>query len=86
MEADVGEDELFQKGLDVRRQGLGAKYLDANLSGADDFLMGFQRLVTEWAWGYAWLCSQRLADRKSWGSTSRGLSTAAFRSMRFERS
>jgi len=50
----VANNELFEKGLEVRREVLGAEYVDANLSGADDFLMGFQRLLTEWAWGYAW--------------------------------
>lgn len=33
---------------------LGAKYVDANLAGSDDFMMAFQRAVTELAWGYAW--------------------------------
>jgi 4-carboxymuconolactone decarboxylase len=33
---------------------LGEKYLDANLVGSDDFMMTFQRAVTELAWGYAW--------------------------------
>ncbi len=33
---------------------LGTDYVDANLAGADEFMMGFQRLLTEWAWGYAW--------------------------------
>src|SRR3954463_12628890 len=48
------ESELFTKGLETRRQVLGAKYVDANLAGADDFMMTFQRAVTELAWGYAW--------------------------------
>jgi 4-carboxymuconolactone decarboxylase len=33
------------------------------MAGADEFLMGFQRLVTEWAWGYAW--SRPGLDRKT---------------------
>ena len=55
--------ELFEKGLEVRREVLGAEYVDANLAGADDFLMDFQRLLTEWAWGYAW--SRPGLDRKA---------------------
>ncbi|MBV8373192.1 MAG: carboxymuconolactone decarboxylase family protein [Acetobacteraceae bacterium] len=55
-------DELFDKGLEVRREVLGNEYVDANLAGADDFLMSFQRLVTEWAWGYTW--SRPGLDRK----------------------
>jgi 4-carboxymuconolactone decarboxylase len=45
---------MFEKGLQVRREVLGAEYVDANLAQADDFMMAFQRIVTEWAWGYAW--------------------------------
>jgi 4-carboxymuconolactone decarboxylase len=54
--------ELFDKGLEVRREVLGSEYVDANLAEADGFLMSFQRLVTEWAWGYAW--SRPGLDRK----------------------
>jgi 4-carboxymuconolactone decarboxylase len=32
------------------------------LAGTDDFLLRFQRLLTEWAWGYAW--SRAGLDRK----------------------
>jgi 4-carboxymuconolactone decarboxylase len=48
------DSELFKKGLEKRRQVLGPEYLDANFAGADDFMMTFQRAVTELAWGYAW--------------------------------
>lgn len=48
------ESELFEKGLQVRREVLGAEYVDSNLAEADDFMMAFQRIVTELAWGYAW--------------------------------
>ncbi len=50
----MAESELFDQGLKVRREVLGADYVDANLAEADDFMMAFQRVVTEWAWGYAW--------------------------------
>ena len=33
----MANDELFEKGLKTRKQVLGAKYVDANLSGSDDF-------------------------------------------------
>jgi len=48
------ESELFDKGLETRRQVLGSAYVDANLAGSDEFMMTFQRAVTELAWGYAW--------------------------------
>jgi len=40
-EASHGRSELFTKGLETRRQVLGAKYVDANLAGSDDFMMTF---------------------------------------------
>jgi 4-carboxymuconolactone decarboxylase len=48
------EGELFQKGLEVRRQVLGADYVDRSLASADDFMMAFQHITTEMCWGYAW--------------------------------
>ena|SRR5215813_6720149 len=48
------DSELFEKGLKKRKQVLGEKYVDANLGGSDEFMMTFQRAVTELAWGYAW--------------------------------
>jgi 4-carboxymuconolactone decarboxylase len=53
-EVPVADSDLFQKGLKKRKQVLGEKYVDANLAGSDEFMMTFQRAVTELAWGYAW--------------------------------
>ena len=50
----MAESELFEKGLQVRREVLGAEYVDTSLAESDDFMMAFQRIVTEWAWGSAW--------------------------------
>jgi 4-carboxymuconolactone decarboxylase len=57
------ESELFEAGLKVRREVLGEDFVNENLAGADDFMMGFQRVVTELAWGYAW--SRPGLDRKT---------------------
>jgi 4-carboxymuconolactone decarboxylase len=62
-EAPVADSELFQKGLKRRKQVLGEQYVDANLAGSDEFMMTFQRAVTELAWGYAW--SRPGLDQKS---------------------
>jgi 4-carboxymuconolactone decarboxylase len=59
----MAESELFDKGLQARREVLGAEYVDANLADTDEFMMAFQRVVTEWAWGYAW--SRPGLDRKT---------------------
>jgi 4-carboxymuconolactone decarboxylase len=50
----MAESELFQRGLQRRREVLGADYVDANLRDSDEFMMAFQRAVTEVAWGWAW--------------------------------
>ncbi len=50
----MAESEQFQKGLEVRRKVLGAEYVDGGIAKADDFMMAFQRITTEWCWGYAW--------------------------------
>jgi 4-carboxymuconolactone decarboxylase len=45
---------IFDQGLDVRRAVLGADYVDGSLAKANDFMMAFQHITTEWCWGYAW--------------------------------
>ena len=50
----MAESDMFQKGLEVRRAVLGADYVDGSIAKADDFMMAFQRITTEWCWGYAW--------------------------------
>jgi 4-carboxymuconolactone decarboxylase len=49
-------DELFDKGLGIRREVLGAKYVDPNMERAktDDFIGTIQDMVTEYCWGYGW--------------------------------
>src|ERR1700692_1848864 len=48
------QSELFKKGLAVRREVLGADYVDASLARADDFNAAFQQMTTEIAWGMCW--------------------------------
>lgn len=51
------EDEtraLFEAGLKVRREVLGAEYVDKSIANANDFMMAFQHITTEWCWGYGW--------------------------------
>lgn len=59
----MAESDQFQKGLAVRRAVLGAEYVDGGLAKADDFMMAFQRITTEWCWGYAW--TREGLDRKT---------------------
>jgi 4-carboxymuconolactone decarboxylase len=38
----------------VRRDVLGADYVDKSVAAADDFTAPFQKLLTEWCWGDTW--------------------------------
>ena len=55
--------ELFEKGLQIRREVLGAEHVDASISQADDFSRPLQELVTEYCWGTVW--SRPGLDRKT---------------------
>ena len=46
--------EVFDKGLAIRREVLGAQYVDANMKAADDFNRPFQEFITEYCWGAVW--------------------------------
>lgn len=45
---------LFEEGLAVRREVLGAEYVDRSLADADALSMPMQELVTEYCWGKIW--------------------------------
>ena len=44
----------FDTGLAIRKEVLGAEYVEASLAKADDFNRDFQDIVTEYCWGGAW--------------------------------
>ncbi len=46
--------ERFDKGLAIRKDVLGAEYVERALANADDFNRGFQELLTEYCWGAVW--------------------------------
>jgi 4-carboxymuconolactone decarboxylase len=46
--------ERYEKGLKVRREVLGADYVDRAIASADDFNRPMQELVTEYCWGEVW--------------------------------
>ena len=48
------EGPQFQKGLEIRREVLGAAHVDRSLSSATDMTAPLQKLVTEWCWGEVW--------------------------------
>ncbi|MBX9631988.1 MAG: carboxymuconolactone decarboxylase family protein [Burkholderiales bacterium] len=47
-------DELFEKGLEIRKSVLGKEFVEKSIASADDFNMPLQRLVTEYCWGAVW--------------------------------
>lgn len=49
----MGQDR-YDKGLALRKQVLGADYVERSLAGADDFSRPMQELSTEYCWGYVW--------------------------------
>ena len=46
--------DMYEKGLAVRRDVLGAEYVDRSIRSADEFFRPFQDLVTQYCWGEIW--------------------------------
>ena len=46
--------ERFERGLEVRREVLGAEHVDRSLGNASEFMRPMQELVTEYCWGAIW--------------------------------
>ncbi len=47
-------DELFKKGLEIRKSVLGKEYVEKSIAAADEFNMPLQEMVTEYCWGAVW--------------------------------
>ena len=47
-------DDLWDKGLELRRKVVGDDYVDQSLAKMDDFNDALQDLVTRYAWGDVW--------------------------------
>lgn len=70
--------DLFEQGLSLRREVLGAEYVDGSMERANDFMMAFQHITTEWCWGYAW--GGDTLDRKTRSMLNLAMLTALNRS------
>ena len=55
--------ELYDTGLKIRREVLGAEYVDTSIANADEFSRPLQDLVTQYCWGAIW--SRPGLDRKT---------------------
>ncbi len=50
----MADEQLYDKGMKVRREVLGDAYVDKASANVDDFNREFQRLVTQYCWGEVW--------------------------------
>jgi 4-carboxymuconolactone decarboxylase len=64
----------YDAGLAVRRDVLGAAYVDAALETASEFSAPMQELVTEYCWGAVW--TRDALDRRSRSLVNLGMLTA----------
>ncbi len=47
-------EERYERGLGIRKEVLGAAYVEKSLARANETTEPLQRLVTEWCWGEVW--------------------------------
>jgi 4-carboxymuconolactone decarboxylase len=57
------DEQLFELGLQKRKEVLGEEYVERSMQGADGFNREFQRFMTEYCWGGVW-CGTALDDRQ----------------------
>jgi 4-carboxymuconolactone decarboxylase len=50
----MADDKLYERGLEIRKQVLGAAHVERSLKAANDFTRDFQTFITQYAWGGAW--------------------------------
>jgi 4-carboxymuconolactone decarboxylase len=46
--------EVFERGLAIRKDVLGKEFVEKSFAAADEFNMPMQELVTEYCWGAVW--------------------------------
>lgn len=68
------EGERFERGLQVRREVLGAAHVDRSMAQVSDFSRPVQELVTESCWGDVW--SRPGLDRRTRSLLNLGMLTA----------
>ena len=59
----MDDKQRFDGGMKIRREVLGADYVDRNMAAADEFTMAMQDLTTRYCWGDIW--SRQGLDRKT---------------------
>lgn len=74
--------ELFDIGRKIRTEVVGEERVKKALDGADEFNRDFQRLLTEYCWGYCW--GRTGLDRKQRSLLTLGMLAALNRGAEFE--
>ena len=46
--------QLYEAGLEIRREVLGSEAVDRSLAAVNDFTQPMNELTTEWCWGKVW--------------------------------
>jgi 4-carboxymuconolactone decarboxylase len=46
--------DVFDRGLAIRKDVLGKEFVEKSFASADDFNMPMQELTTEYCWGWCW--------------------------------
>lgn len=46
--------EMYERGLEIRKQVVGKDYVEKSIASADDLTRPLQELVTEYCWGAVW--------------------------------
>jgi 4-carboxymuconolactone decarboxylase len=54
MTDDTTRDELLERGMQMRRQVLGADHVERSMANVTEFSRPIQELVTEYCWGVIW--------------------------------
>jgi 4-carboxymuconolactone decarboxylase len=74
----MSDNARYEEGLQVRREVIGAPYVDAALANATEFSEPIQTLVTEYCWGAVW--ARPGLDRRARSILNLGMLTALNRS------
>lgn len=69
--------ESYERGLELRREVLGAAHVERSLAAVTDFSRPIQELVTEYCWGVIW--GDGTLDRKTRSLLNIGILTAVNR-------
>lgn len=81
MTIDPDHRARYEAGLQVRREIVGADYVDRALAAATDFSSPLQDLVTEYCWGAVWARPE--LDRRTRSMVTLGMLIALNRSTEF---